>query len=145
MNVSNSDFREIHEFLDKMNALLDGPFSIVKRRFLNDSLTTLMKVPVVSVRVPAKRMRWGEIPKGNGGATRTGISEATRSAIRFDISKEVKISLFKGRWVPCSSVAPTGTRTMSVFLSASVISGQVISDIRNDAFIEFLTSYGSQS
>jgi len=26
-------FREIHEFLDELNALLDGPFSLVKRRF----------------------------------------------------------------------------------------------------------------
>ena len=26
-------FREIHEFLDELNAMLDGPFSLVKRRF----------------------------------------------------------------------------------------------------------------
>ncbi len=32
-SVTSPGFREIHEFLDEMNALLDGPFSLVKSRF----------------------------------------------------------------------------------------------------------------
>jgi len=33
LSIAKSDLREIHEFLDEINSLLDGPFSIVKRRF----------------------------------------------------------------------------------------------------------------
>lgn len=33
LNISGSDVCEIHEFLDEINSLLDGPFRIVKRRF----------------------------------------------------------------------------------------------------------------
>jgi hypothetical protein len=33
LSIAKSDLREIHGFLDEINSLLDGPFSIVKRRF----------------------------------------------------------------------------------------------------------------
>jgi len=33
LGITSSDFREMHEFLDEINSLLDGPFSLVKRRF----------------------------------------------------------------------------------------------------------------
>jgi uncharacterized protein Usg len=35
--IAKPSFRAIHEFLDEMNALLDGPFSLVKRRFYPNS------------------------------------------------------------------------------------------------------------
>ena len=37
LGMAKPYFRNIHEFLDEMNALLDGPFSIVKRRFYPNS------------------------------------------------------------------------------------------------------------
>ena len=33
LGITSSDFREMHEFLDEINSLLDGSFSLVKRRF----------------------------------------------------------------------------------------------------------------
>lgn len=32
LGITRSDFREMHEFLDEINSMLDGPFSLVKRR-----------------------------------------------------------------------------------------------------------------
>jgi hypothetical protein len=33
LTIAKSDLREIHKFLDEINSLLDGPFSIIKKRF----------------------------------------------------------------------------------------------------------------